>query len=132
MSVKSPQNSYYLYLDTSEPEAELIIFKDDKVICKRKWLAHRELSKTLSKEYQKIMKKAGIKNSDLSGVCVFSGPGSFTGLRIGISFADALAYGLKISMFETRKRGIIDTRKPKKIVTPFYGSEPRITGPEKG
>lgn len=131
MSVRSPKNNYYLYLDSSEPEAELIIFKDNKEVIKRKWLAHRELSRTLSGEYQKILMKAKIEKIDLSGICVFSGPGSFTGLRIGISFANALAFGLKIPVYETKKRGIINTKNPKKVVIPFYGSEPRITKPKK-
>jgi tRNA threonylcarbamoyladenosine biosynthesis protein TsaB len=131
MSVKSSKDKYYLYLDTSEPEAELIVFQGNNFLIQRKWMAHRELSKTLSGEYQKIMKKARIERKDLSGICVFSGPGSFTGLRIGISFANALAFGLDIPVYETKKKGILNTRNPKKIVIPFYGSEPRITKPKK-
>jgi tRNA threonylcarbamoyladenosine biosynthesis protein TsaB len=131
MSAKSPLNNYYLYLDTSEPQAVLGVYKEEEMIKEIKWEAHRELSRTLSGKYQEILKKAKVKQEDLTGICVFSGPGSFTGLRIGISFANALAYGLGIPIYETRKKNILNTKNPKKIIVPFYGSPPKITKPRK-
>lgn len=38
------------------------------------------------------------KLSDLKGVDVFTGPGSFTGLRVGTAIANALGYGLDIKV----------------------------------
>ncbi len=44
------------------------------------------------------IKSAGIKSSDLHAVCVSKGPGSYTGLRIGVSAAKGLCYGLGIPL----------------------------------
>jgi tRNA threonylcarbamoyladenosine biosynthesis protein TsaB len=43
-----------------------------------------------------LLKEAGIKPSDLEAVAVSKGPGSYTGLRIGVSVAKGIAYGASI------------------------------------
>jgi tRNA threonylcarbamoyladenosine biosynthesis protein TsaB len=118
-----------LYLDTSEPTATLAIFEGEEKLAEVKWEAPRELSKTLSQQYSHILLDVGMSGEDLAGICVFAGPGSFTGLRIGISFANALAYALGIPIYATQKQGEIDLTKPEKTIIPFYGSEPKITKP---
>lgn len=130
MKEKSANPKYLLYLDTSESEANLAVYMNNEKIADVRWEAGRELSKTLSKKYTEILKKSKISQNEIAGICVFSGPGSFTGLRIGISFANALAYGLSIPIYETKKRGELITKKAKKIIVPFYGSPPRITKPK--
>ena len=44
------------------------------------------------------IKEAGLKPADLDAVCVSKGPGSYTGLRIGVSAAKGLCYGLGIPL----------------------------------
>jgi tRNA threonylcarbamoyladenosine biosynthesis protein TsaB len=44
------------------------------------------------------MKKAELRMSDLDAVAVSQGPGSYTGLRIGVSTAKGIAYGLEIPL----------------------------------
>lgn len=44
----------------------------------------------------KLLKKNKIKTTDINEIEVTTGPGSFTGLRVGVSIANALAYALKI------------------------------------
>ncbi|MFT7102573.1 MAG: tRNA threonylcarbamoyladenosine biosynthesis protein TsaB [Bacteroidia bacterium] len=45
-----------------------------------------------------VIKQAELKPSDLDAVCVSKGPGSYTGLRIGVSAAKGLCYGLGIPL----------------------------------
>jgi len=119
-----------LYLDTSEMTATIAVFKGEKKLVEEKWEAGRELSKTLSGKYVEVLKEAKITADDLSGICVFVGPGSFTGLRIGLSFANGLAFALGIPIYETKVQGEINTITPKETALPFYGAEPNITKPK--
>lgn len=48
--------------------------------------------------FDKLLKKNNLKMSDISAIEVNTGPGSFTGIRVGISIANALAFALGISV----------------------------------
>lgn len=47
---------------------------------------------------EEVLKQEGITPQQLSAVCVTSGPGSYTGLRIGVSTAKGLCYALSIPL----------------------------------
>jgi len=67
---------------------------------------------------QEVMQQAGIAMHDLSAISVSSGPGSYTGLRIGVSAAKGLCYGLEIPLIAvdtmtamaTHCRDVLSTR----------------------
>lgn len=48
---------------------------------------------------QSVLQQAGLTIKDCDGVCVSSGPGSYTGLRVGVSTAKGLCFGAKIPLF---------------------------------
>ena len=52
----------------------------------------------LSPYINQVMEEAGLRPVDLSAVCVSSGPGSYTGLRIGVSTAKGICYALSIPL----------------------------------
>ena|SRR5216684_88173 len=53
-------------------------------------------SQVLLNMIEEILKKGDIKMKDLDGIEVNTGPGSFTGLRVGVSVANALGFSLGI------------------------------------
>lgn len=55
-------------------------------------------SELLMPHISKVLEMAGVKKTDLKGIAVSIGPGSFTGLRIGLATAKTLAYALKIPL----------------------------------
>ena len=59
----------------------------------------------------KILKKHSLKPEDLSGIKINKGPGSFTGLRVGITIANALSFVLKIP---------VNGEKVGEIILPIY------------
>ncbi len=125
-----------LAMRTDKSEAEIYVYADNKVIAEHKWLAHRQLSDTLNTEIDKLLKKAKISMSELNRLAVYQGPGSFTGLRIGLSVANAMGYSLDIPVVAVEGEGWLEKSLASKKnvfepVVPIYGSEPNITKPRK-
>src|SRR5437868_14358799 len=91
-----------LALRTDKPDAELYLYKDNKRLVELNWPAHLKLAETLNSQIEKILNESSIGYSDLEGLAVYKGPGSFTGLRIGLSVANALAYAQAIPVVAKR------------------------------
>ena len=125
-----------LAMRTDKAEAELYLYKDGNLIATEKWHAHRELSDTIHKKIELLLASSQLTFAMVEKVIIYAGPGSFTGLRIGHSVANAFAYGLGIPVVsvsgnEWLNDGLaqqIDTFVP---VSPFYGAEANITKPKK-
>lgn len=85
-----------LTVKTDNPKAELGLYAGPRQIGKIEWQAHRQLAETIHKKVDELLKGADMQLSDIGAIICFKGPGSFTGLRIGLSVSNALAYSLKI------------------------------------
>jgi tRNA threonylcarbamoyladenosine biosynthesis protein TsaB len=131
-----------LVIDTAQKEARLALALDNKVE-QYFWDAGRELSASILVEIEKLYKKVNQKIDDTEAIIVNSGPGSFTGLRIGISIANSFAYALDIpivgvdhvSSFEelvtSGKKDLTGKKGFEKAIEPVYGAEPNITQSKK-
>ncbi|MDL2341731.1 MAG: tRNA (adenosine(37)-N6)-threonylcarbamoyltransferase complex dimerization subunit type 1 TsaB [Patescibacteria group bacterium] len=129
---------YILTLRTDNPEAEIGLYKDTAQISYQTWQAHRQLAETLHLRIQEVLNAQSLSLKDLRGLVVYQGPGSFTGLRIGITVANALADSLTIPICgqlgeDWREAGAarIIAGASDKIVLPEYGALPNITAPKK-
>lgn len=129
-----------LTLRTDKPEAEVGVYdQGGRQLSYHVWLAHRELSLTLHGVIRDELKKSGLALGDLSGIVVFQGPGSFTGLRIGITVANALAHELGIPIVGVAdeekwlERGLerLGGDENDQLVMPEYGGEAHITPQKK-
>jgi hypothetical protein len=85
-----------------------------------------------------LPRRSASRNDELSGLIVFTGPGSFTGLRIGVTTLNAIAYAEDISVVGVGgenwlEKGVkrLQNGENDKIVTPNYGAEPNISKPKK-
>lgn len=127
-----------LALRTDKPEAELYVYSDDKKLAESKWQAHLKLAETLNTQIKKILNLLSISYKDLNGIAIYKGPGSFTGLRIGMSVANALAYSLNIPVVTKSGENWLEKSikalqagQSDKIAIPKYGAPVRITKPRK-
>ncbi|HUA13162.1 MAG TPA: tRNA (adenosine(37)-N6)-threonylcarbamoyltransferase complex dimerization subunit type 1 TsaB [Candidatus Sulfotelmatobacter sp.] len=127
-----------LTIKTDNPEAEISLIKDGQEIEKIKWQAHKELSKTILVKITDLLKKSDMEIKDLGGLIIFAGPGSFTGLRIGFSVANTLAYSLSIPLVSTGTHDWVnlglkrlENNENDYVAVPNYGREPHITTPRK-
>lgn len=85
-----------LAIDTSSAYAFCAVSTADGV--QREVRSHGTVShnEELSQLTQRVLQEAGLTTQNLSGLVLGSGPGSFTGLRIGYSFAKGLALALRL------------------------------------
>lgn len=127
-----------LVLRTDKPEAEVGVYDGDKQLAYETWQAHRELSDTIHLKIEEMLNKSTISAGDLQGIVVYEGPGSFTGLRIGIAVANAMAYAYGIPIVASGgknwiKDGLKSLAEGKndKIALPKYGAPPNVTIPRK-
>jgi len=84
-----------LALDTSTDYLSLVVLKGDKMAAKFHKKAHRKHSMLLVPMIDKLLKRAGLKIKEIDYFAISVGPGSFTGLRIGVTVVKGLAYALK-------------------------------------
>src|SRR3954466_13329104 len=86
-----------LVFDTSSPQVSLGILTEEG------WMEvvehadlPRQQSKVLFKLIQQLFEPFGIENKEITEIAVGRGPGSYTGLRMGITVAKVWAYAQKI------------------------------------
>ncbi|HZL07766.1 MAG TPA: tRNA (adenosine(37)-N6)-threonylcarbamoyltransferase complex dimerization subunit type 1 TsaB [Candidatus Dormibacteraeota bacterium] len=125
-----------LTLRTDKPEAEIGLFEGSDKLAYSTWQAHRQLAETIHLKIRELLESQNRSLDELSGVVIYKGPGSFTGLRIGISVANALAYSLNVPIIaetgdDWLQKGsqAISQGKNQQIALPEYGSPPHITLP---
>lgn len=128
-----------LTIKTDQPEARIELLRDGTLLEEYTWQAHRALAETLHAKINELLQKNSLSLDELGQVVVFQGPGSFTGLRIGISVANAIAYALDIpvtGLVEGHWAKRIDRKDEKSMtfqspVVPIYGADPHITQQKK-
>jgi len=122
-----------VFLDTSTPVCKISLF-DGGWRQENQWQADRTLAKGMLGYLNKILGENNKTWSDISAIGVFEGPGSFTGLRIGLTVMNTIADAQNIPIVGGRNDDWQDEVMSKlnagvneRIVLPFYGSEAHIT-----
>lgn len=123
-----------LTLRGDNPQAEVGLYDDSTQLDYSYWQAHRELAETLHLKVKELLTRQGKNWTDITGVVCYQGPGSFTGLRISLSVANALAASLPAAIVATTgENWIADglarlvAGEDQKIALPEYGAPVHIT-----
>ena len=85
-----------LAIDTSTQVSSVAVVSDGKLAAELTMQAKLTHSETLLPHIEEVLGMANQKKEELEGIAVSLGPGSFTGLRIGLATAKAMAYALKL------------------------------------
>ena len=87
-----------LNIETSTKVCSLALHQDGILIALKESFESNSHSETIMQFIQQILTENNIKQENLSAIAVSKGPGSYTGLRIGVSTAKGLCYGLNIPL----------------------------------
>ena len=85
-----------LAIDTSTDTASLALTQDGEVLAELTWRCGQNHTTQLLPHLSHLLDKTGVSIQSLSCIIVARGPGSFNGLRVGISTAKGLAFSLVI------------------------------------
>ena len=87
-----------LLLETATPVCSVALARDGEIIAQRQSNEPNAHSSKLSVFVQEMFDQCGLTPKQLDAVCVSSGPGSYTGLRIGVSSAKGFCYALGVPL----------------------------------
>jgi tRNA threonylcarbamoyladenosine biosynthesis protein TsaB len=133
-----------LAIKTAGIESEIhLVGIDGSIAFSAHWESGRSLSTDLLQRILDLLKGPKYKLTDIVGIVIFSGPGSFTSLRIGHAVANALADSLNVHIVgsagdnwikdgtdnwsSARGSGVPEFERP---ALPVYGAEAHITKPK--
>jgi len=87
-----------LAIDTSTENCSVALVHDGKLTT-RDIESPREHSQKLLPFVEEVLDRAGVSLAELDGLVVGAGPGSFTGVRIGVSMAQGLAFSADLPVY---------------------------------
>lgn len=127
----------YLFIDTSsEISAIGLLNQQGSFVDKIEWIGGFNQSEELLPNIDRLLSSRTISKSDLNGIIVVSGPGSYTGGRVGVATVNALALVLNIKLQAVEKSDKYDWETIinnfdnigiGSIATPVYTNPPYIT-----
>ena len=90
--------SLILCIETGTDICSVGLARDGELISLRESDQGRDHARQVGVFVDELLSQTGIAPEELDAVAVGKGPGSYTGLRIGVSFAKGLCYGLRIPL----------------------------------
>jgi tRNA threonylcarbamoyladenosine biosynthesis protein TsaB len=81
-----------LGVDTSTQAVGIAIYDGSQILCEESWISRRYHTVELAKAVSENLRRAGLTTDDLDVLSIAIGPGSFTGLRIGLALIKGIAF----------------------------------------
>ena len=88
----------YLGIRTDSPVAELYLYDGLELKAEKTWQADRQLAHGILGQLEAFLDAQNLTFGAIKGLFVYRGPGSFTGLRIGITVMNTIAYSEGIAI----------------------------------
>lgn len=128
-----------ILLDTSTPVCQLVISDDGGRRHKFSQSLDRQMARFILKFIEDNLASLGSNIRQISGIGIMKGPGSFTGLRIGVAVANTIADSLAVPIvgeadslnWQDKALNRLFSGENDKIVLPFYDRPANVTQPKK-
>lgn len=139
--MKQLNNKTFLLLDTTKELTQIALYDIlGKRIDQYEWPARFSQSEELLQKVDALLCKNHLHKEDLRGIMVNRGPGSYTGVRVGVTTANLLAFSLDIPIHGFKDEEIDSARMVAVLqsssefsqpVIPYYDRPPHITQSKK-
>jgi tRNA threonylcarbamoyladenosine biosynthesis protein TsaB len=84
----------FLLIDTSSKVATVAVSKDGAILACERFSEQNQQAAAINLMIEKVLQQSGLKTEAIDCYCVCAGPGSYTGLRVGMSTAKGMAFAL--------------------------------------
>lgn len=101
-----------LALDTSTRSIGLALYDGSQVLGETSWISHDHHTVELAPAVAQLLERCAVSSAELGSVGVALGPGSFTGLRIGLALAKGLALAQNLSLVGVASLDILAAAQP--------------------
>ena len=101
-----------LAIDTSTKAMGLAIYDGSNILFESSWHSQNYHTVELAPSIQNALAQSGLNISELKALAVAIGPGSFTGLRIGLAFVKGLAFAERLDILTVPTLDVLATGQP--------------------
>lgn len=108
-----------LVIDTCTNNVVIGLLKDKEIIDQKNEINDKSLSTNFIVWVQEILDKNNLKPNDIDTIFVAIGPGSFTGIRVGVTFAKVLAWSLKKKVVPISSLELIASSSNSEVIVPL-------------
>lgn len=109
-----------LFIDTSTSILTIAIIEDNKILYNHIEKVEKDMSNKIIPIIEEAFGQSGIEINDINKIFVINGPGSFTGVRIGVTVAKIISWSLKIDVIPISSlEYIATTETEKKYIVPM-------------
>ncbi|HEX5105175.1 MAG TPA: tRNA (adenosine(37)-N6)-threonylcarbamoyltransferase complex dimerization subunit type 1 TsaB [Pirellulaceae bacterium] len=118
-----------LAFDTSGFGGSVALLEGERVLVERQLDANRRSAQTLAPATAEALSEAGVRPADVRLVATTIGPGSFTGLRVGVTAAKSFAYAARCDVIGLNTLDVIAAQVPADFLpSPFVGEGSGVRG----
>ncbi len=117
-----------LNIETSTALCSVALSVDGRIAASRKSGLDREHASLTAVFCDQVLREAGLRAGELDAVCVSDGPGSYTGLRVGLSTAKGLCFGAGLKLLSVSSLDILAVMGAAKLDEIRAGAQDGISG----
>ena len=108
-----------LFIDTALSYIRIALFKDDKLLDSINELCEKNMSALFDCKIDKLFKKNNLQLNEVNKIYTVTGPGSFTGIRVGMTFSKVLAMALNLKITPISELQVLATTKTFNLKAPM-------------
>ena len=111
-----------LLIDTSNQPMSIALMKDEEVLAAKTTNNKTNHSVQLMPGIQELFTQCDLTKENIDAIIVAQGPGSYTGVRIGVTVAKTLAYALNVRLFGVSSLEALaaTTHQTNQLIVPLY------------